>query len=135
LIFQVDFQLSLYSSPGIDLQYFFNTSLRDDILIENEEKLLKEYLRTLTLTMVSLGCKTKPPTMDELKKIYIDRALFGMIASFTVLPIILIDKDNCMNLNEIMNSLQNSSSVYGGKAFRKAMSRRLTKFDQMGLLD
>ncbi|XP_011501669.1 PREDICTED: uncharacterized protein LOC105365253 [Ceratosolen solmsi marchali] len=131
----VDFQFSHYSSPGIDLQYFFNTSLNDNYFTKNEQKLLEEYLRTLTLTMSRLKCQTKAPTMDELMKMYKDRAFLGMMASLIILPIILVKKDESMNINELMDASVNGSVVYGGKSFRKAIVKRLPIFDKMGFLD
>jgi aminoglycoside phosphotransferase (APT) family kinase protein len=41
----LDFQLLHFSSPAIDLQYFFNTSLCEDVRANHLESLVKVHLR------------------------------------------------------------------------------------------
>lgn len=135
-LFQVDFQLCLYTSPAVDLHYFFNTSLTDDTLLANEETLLHEYLRNLSSIMSELGCQTPPPTMDELKKMMRERAIYGMMASFAVLPMMLMEKSEATDLTEIMGAEGGyNNPAYRGKLYRKTISRRLVKFVELGLLD
>lgn len=86
--------------------------------------------------MKQLGCKTQPPTMEELKAILKKKASYGMIASFTVLPIVLCEKADLRGIDEIMGkdgSFQNTS--IRGKQYRKLMTKRIPMFDEAGLLD
>ncbi|CAB0032799.1 unnamed protein product [Trichogramma brassicae] len=132
----VDFQLCLYSSPGVDLQYFFNTSLSDDMLLAKESALLEAYLAELEAVMKAAGCRTRAPSMAELQRMMRERATYGMVASFTVLPLVLVEKSEVKSLDEMMSSDGTyDNPAYRGKAYRKAMVRRLPKFDQLGLLD
>ncbi|OXU23988.1 hypothetical protein TSAR_016853 [Trichomalopsis sarcophagae] len=133
----VDFQMCVYTSPAIDLLYFFNTSLADDTLLAHEDTLLHEYLRVLSSTMSEVGCKTPPPTMAELKRMLRERALYGMVASFAILPVLLVDKSEAKDLGEIMGAEGDAydNPAYKGKLYRQTMVRRLPKFDEMGLLD
>ncbi|XP_058801085.1 uncharacterized protein LOC131669904 [Phymastichus coffea] len=129
----VDFQVCLYSSPGVDLNYFFNTSLTDDTLVLHEETLIIEYTRVLASAMAQVNCAIKPPSLEEVKAMIRDRALYGMIAAINILPLMLVNKEEVNDLNEILSKGENLA--YKGKLYRKAMVRRLPKFHQMGLLD
>ncbi|XP_032671235.1 uncharacterized protein LOC116844152 isoform X2 [Odontomachus brunneus] len=132
----VDFQLCCYTSPAIDLLYFLSTSPTMETIENNKDVMLAEYLNTLTSTMKQLGCKTQPPTMQKLKDSLKEKAAYGMLASFTVLPIVICDKDKVKDIDEIMledGTYENPGLQ--GKLFRKIMTKRLPLFDEMGLLD
>lgn len=86
--------------------------------------------------MKQLGCKTQPPTMAKLQKSMEDRSAFAMIASFTVLPLVLWDKTQVKDLNEIMNvGGEYDNPAYKGASYRKIMTKRIPLYDEMGLLD
>ncbi|XP_014474316.1 PREDICTED: uncharacterized protein LOC106744243 isoform X2 [Dinoponera quadriceps] len=132
----VDFQLCSYTSPAIDLLYFLGTSPSMEIIENNKDVLLNEYLNTLSSTMKQLGCKTQPPTMEKLKKSLKERAAYEMIASFTILPIVLCKKADVKGFDEIMSkdgSYDNPG--FQGKIFKKIMLKRIPLYDEQGLLD
>ncbi|XP_072749880.1 uncharacterized protein [Anoplolepis gracilipes] len=131
----VDFQLCVYGSPVIDLLYFFSTSPSLNV-IENQKNLLcNEYIDTLVTTMKQLGCKTQPPTLEELKAAMKRRAVYGMIATFTILPLALVDKKEAKDLDEIMNKEGYTNPGYENEIYKKALMERMPIYDEWGLLD
>ncbi|KAL0100714.1 hypothetical protein PUN28_019239 [Cardiocondyla obscurior] len=132
---KVDFQLCLYTSPAIDLLYFLSTSPSPDVIENKKSVLLNEYLSTLSATMKQLGCKTQPPTMEKLNAMLKERASYGMIASFTVLPIVLCCKTEAKDLDEIMSSGTFVNPGLKSENYKKLMSKRLLQYDEIGLLD
>ncbi|EZA51972.1 hypothetical protein DMN91_007662 [Ooceraea biroi] len=131
----VDFQLCVYTSPAVDLHYFLNTSPSPDIF-DNKDILLKEYHNTLSKTMKQLNCKTQPPTMEQLMNVMKKRERYGMISSFTVLPLMLSSKNEAKDIDEIMSkdgSYENPG--YKSEAYRKIITKRIIMYDKMGLLD
>ncbi|TGZ55948.1 Uncharacterized protein DBV15_08011 [Temnothorax longispinosus] len=131
----VDFQNCVYTSPAIDLQYFLSTSPSPDVIENKRDVLLNEYLGVLSATMKQLGCKTQPPTMEELKTTLKRRASYGMIASFLVLPIVLCCKTEVKDLDEMMNSDTFSSPGLKSESYIKLMMKRIPMYDEWGLLD
>ena len=133
----MDFQLCNYNSPTMDLLYFFNTSLTEDTLVANRDRLLDEYLKCLSSTMSRLGCRTAAPSRAELEAAMQKYAIVGMIACFAVLPMMLVDKSEVKDLGEIFGEEEGqfSNPAYAGKSYRRIMVKRLPKFDEMGLLD
>ncbi|XP_011633621.1 uncharacterized protein LOC105424846 [Pogonomyrmex barbatus] len=132
----VDFQLCVYTSPALDLLYFLSTSPSPDVIENHKQVLLDEYLKTLSATMKQLDCKTQPPTMEELKTTLKQRASYGMIASFTVLPMVLCCKSEAKNIDEIMS--KDGTFVnpgYKSESYRKLIMKRLPLYDEWGLLD
>lgn len=132
----VDFQVCLYTSPAIDLQYFLNTSPSEEVYDNHMDGLIAEYLHTLTSTMKQLNCKTPPPTMDDINRCMKERAVYGMISSMTVLPVLLVDKSQVKDIDELMpKDGVYDNPGYRGETYRRVMIKRLPKFEEMGLLD
>ncbi|XP_018316629.1 uncharacterized protein [Mycetomoellerius zeteki] len=130
----VDFQLCIYTSPALDLLYFLSTSPSPDVVENKRDILLNEYLGTLSTTMKQLDCKTQPPTMEELKAVLKRRASYGMIASFTVLPIVLCCKTEAKDLGELITD-GFSNPGHKSESYKKLMQKRLPLYDEWGLLD
>jgi len=131
----VDFQLCSYTSPAIDILYFLNTSPSPDVIENKRDILINEYYSTLSATMKQLGCKTQPLTMEELKAALKRRASFGMIASFSVLPLMLCCKSEAKDLNEIMSTGSFINPGLKSESYKKLMMKRLPLYDEWGLLD
>lgn len=131
--FQVDYQMSIYTSPAIDLLYFLNATVQNEV---NTESLLEEYVNTLTSTMKRLGCKTTPPTIKDIKKYMRERIAWGMLAAATVLPFTLMDKSQVVSLDELIK--RKDTFDYPGTKnpmYRKVMAERLVKFEEAGVFD
>lgn len=135
--FKVDFQLCVYGSPAIDLLYFLNTSPSDEVLGNHRSTLIAEYLKVLFATMQKIGCTTTAPTMNELKHSIQKREIYGFVAASTILPIVLVNKDDAPDLEEIMNSGETevNNKAYANEAYRKTMARRLPYWDELGLFN
>ncbi|XP_043257352.1 uncharacterized protein LOC122400137 [Colletes gigas] len=133
----VDFQLCLYCSPAIDLHYFLSTSLSIDVYDNKRDVLMNEYLRTLCSTMKQLGCKTEPPTMDQLKKTMRERETYAFIASIFVLPVVLVDKNQVKTIDEMTpneNGIIDTPAVRN-PLYKKIMLKRLVRFMELGILE
>ncbi|KAF7414808.1 hypothetical protein HZH68_003297 [Vespula germanica] len=133
----VDFQMCTYGSPANDLQYFLSTSVDNDVYENNKDMLLKEYLCTLSSMMKQFDCKTVPPNMEELQKALKEREFLAMTSSFTILPLVLLDKNEAKDLEEIMGQEGNeyNSSACENDIYRKVISKRIPIYDQLGLMD
>ncbi|XP_072762853.1 uncharacterized protein [Anoplolepis gracilipes] len=131
----VDFQLCVYTSPAVDLLYFLSNSPSPDVLENNKHILFNEYIGTLSATMKQLDCKTQPLTAEELKAALKRRASYGIISSFTVLPLLLIDKEEVKDLDEMMSKNGYTNPGYKNEAYKKIMMKRVPMYDEWGLLD
>ena len=132
----VDFQISVYTSPAIDLLYFLNTSINEEISNNGTDSLVEEYQRTLAATMKKIGCKTQPPTLKEIQKYMSERLVYGMISSMTTLPFALVHKEDAQGLDSLLEDINNYQHPgYKNPLFQRILLKRLEKFDAAGLLD
>lgn len=129
----VDYQMSIYTSPAIDLLYFLNATVQNEV---NTENLIEEYVNTLTSTMKRLGCKTAPPTVKDIKRYMRERIAWGMVAAATVLPFTLMDKSQVVSIDELIKK-KDTFDYPGTKnpMYRKVMAERLAKFEEAGVFD
>lgn len=86
--------------------------------------------------MTILKCNTEAPSFEDLKKILRTRALCEIVPAFTILPVILTDKDEVKSLDEMITlDGKYENPAYQGKLYREVMTRLLPVYDNMGLLD
>ncbi|XP_053981456.1 uncharacterized protein LOC128877867 [Hylaeus volcanicus] len=131
----VDFQMCVYTTPAIDLHYFLSTSPSDTIYENNLDMLVEEYVRTLSTMMKQLGSKTKPPTLEDIKRVMKEREAYALISSITVLPVILVDKSEAMDIDEMMHPDGVNNPGYRSPIYQKVMAKRFPKFLKAGLLE
>ncbi|XP_076678492.1 uncharacterized protein LOC143374326 isoform X2 [Andrena cerasifolii] len=132
----VDFQMCVYTSPAIDLLYFLSTSPAAQVYESSMDELLNEYHRTLSSTMEQLSCKTAPPSVHEIKQYMKEREICAMGFSITALPIMLLDKNETKDLDELLSAdgTRDIPSL-SNPVYRKVMVKRLRKYAESGLLD
>lgn len=76
LIF-IDFQYSCWTSPAIDLHYFFNNSLQESLRPHRFDELLAFYHAHLASFLERLSYKQQIPTLEQFKKQYLDKSFYG----------------------------------------------------------
>ena len=74
----IDFQYCNWTSPAVDLHYFFCTSLQDDLLFNQQPKLVQYYHQVLSETLEKLKYKQHIPTLLELQIQLMERGFYGM---------------------------------------------------------
>ncbi|XP_055842780.1 uncharacterized protein LOC129909734 [Episyrphus balteatus] len=135
----VDFQLSLYGSPGIDLNYFFYTSLQLDVLKEKRNDLLKTYYRSLCETLKAQNYK-EIPSFDNILTEVRRRESYGFFASFGIFPAVAMDKEQSGD-NSIDNFMDEDFAkkkieiMFASKRIEETMKYTMKRFDEMGVLD
>lgn len=73
----VDFQYCCWTSPTIDLHYFLNTSLTNDLRTYHQDELLQFYHSELTRMLTSLQYKKHIPTLHEFHIQFMENGFFG----------------------------------------------------------
>jgi hypothetical protein len=135
----IDFQLSRYSTPALDLQYFIHTSPSEHVRSEYTEHLLQVYHTELRDTLTTLGCDHHLYTIEQLKKEYEDRSLFGLLTACTVLTAVLADPAEAFDMENITEEgshldSQSLEKSYSGRRYKEAFQKLLPHFERKGLL-
>nr|XP_014102552.1 uncharacterized protein LOC106627079 [Bactrocera oleae]XP_036221422.1 uncharacterized protein LOC106627079 [Bactrocera oleae] len=135
----VDFQLNFYGSPGCDLNFFLNTSVRLNLLKERRDDLINVYYKTFKDTLEFLHYENIP-TLEDLKYELRSRELYGFFGLFGFLPIITMPKelseDNSIEnlVNEEFARLK-YKKVYAQEHLQAQLKYGLKRLEDMGVLD
>lgn len=73
----LDFQFSCWTSPTIDLHYFFNTSMSETLRVHHMDMLLGFYHTNLTAFLQQLKYKKHIPTVEEFRTQYKEKSFYG----------------------------------------------------------
>lgn len=135
----IDFQMSRYSTPVLDLQYFMYSSASEQVRSEYTEHLLQVYHTELQDTLRTLGSDHHIYTIEQMKKEYEERSLFGLITACTLLSAVLADPAEAFdmeNINEDGSSMDSKSleKPYSGRRYKEAFQKLLPHFERKGLL-
>ncbi|XP_044313396.1 uncharacterized protein LOC108041553 isoform X1 [Drosophila rhopaloa] len=88
----IDFQLSVWGSPGIDLNYFFYTSLTLEVLRHRRSQLLRSYHAKLAKTLLNLDLGVPVPSYEQILEEVHRREAYGFFASYGIFPTVSQDK-------------------------------------------
>lgn len=77
----IDFQYSCFTSPAIDLHYFFNTSLQESLRPNRFDELIAFYHEHLVTYLKRLDYKKPIPNLDQFKQQYLDKSFYGKMFS------------------------------------------------------
>lgn len=75
----IDFQFSVWTSPAIDLQYLFNTSLEEDVRSNHIDELVAFYHEKLATHLKQLNFKKPIPTLQAFQKQFSAKSFFGKL--------------------------------------------------------
>jgi hypothetical protein len=85
----VDFQILSYGSPARDIVFFLYSSVKNNVVEEHYDDLIKLYYKTFTSVLEQLKCDTTPFTFKALQDEIDHEAKFSQFAhvSFMLYPI------------------------------------------------
>ncbi|XP_016983174.1 uncharacterized protein LOC108047488 [Drosophila rhopaloa] len=136
----VDFQNCFWGSPAIDLQFFFYTSIRQEVLLNQQDELLTQYYHSLQETLIHCGFREPLPTFDQLKN-EMQRCLFyAYYAVSCELPICCASPETSADFSvhtfgdpEAM--VKKRHQLFASERVRQTVKACLPQFDQQGILD
>ncbi|XP_055389847.1 uncharacterized protein LOC129618851 [Condylostylus longicornis] len=135
----LDFQMCHYASLGLDLNYFFNTSLQINILKSKRNELLKHYYNSLIETLNKINFKPIP-SMEDIEREVRNKEFFGFFAFEGILPTISMHPEYCKKANVDKFSTDEVLAwrrkvMFSTDRYIETMRYSLKRFDSLGILD
>jgi hypothetical protein len=93
--------------------------------------MLQEYHTTLCDTLNAMRYSKKIITLEDLRKDYDDKAVYGLYGACCALPIVLDDK-GVEQESILEKGAGQNPEVLNGAFFKKALQRMLPQFDEKG---
>ncbi|CAL7943957.1 unnamed protein product [Xylocopa violacea] len=131
----VDYQMTVFSSPAFDLLYFLLVCPEFDIRYDKDDYFLKLYLDTLKETMKDIGCKRKPPTMEQLKAAMHKRKTFAVLAGLVFAFRMLANKEDIEEFKDRPSTAGTKMDVFKNPDAIKLAHKLLPIMDAKGCLD
>lgn len=79
-LWQIDFQMNIFTSPAIDLHYFIATSTKIQVKLDHIEIILDHYYAQLIANLAKMQYSLeRVPSREQFKKDYNYRAFYGTI--------------------------------------------------------
>lgn len=73
----IDFQFNCWTSPAIDLHYFFASSIDEDLRMHHQQELVQHYHKELTTVLKRLNYQKHIPTLLEFQLQFTAKSLWG----------------------------------------------------------
>lgn len=73
----IDYQFNCWTSPAIDLHYFFNTSVNERLQMHHQHELVQYYHKKLTTILKRLNYQEHIPTLLEFQIQFLARSIWG----------------------------------------------------------
>ncbi|XP_061393297.1 uncharacterized protein LOC133328768 [Musca vetustissima] len=137
----IDFQMCNWSSPTVDLHYYFNTSLQADILLDvtSEEKLLQYYHSILCEMLKKLKFKGHIPTLHELTVQFEESRILALLSIMASRTIMSTDQTEDADIHSLMDDNERAwrfrKGCFQNKELQTIIKSWLPRFDRLGLLD
>ncbi|KAL1377387.1 hypothetical protein pipiens_016299 [Culex pipiens pipiens] len=135
----VDFAISYFGSPAIDLSFLLFTSSADDVTEEQFDLLLQSYHQSLLGTLNKLGYSQKLPTLLDIQEDMLRKGFIGVMYATFLLPLRVIEDTASADLGNLLGSneeaVQFRGSLYQNPRYQRRMEYLLNYFDRKGYLD
>ncbi|KAH8283953.1 hypothetical protein KR054_005627 [Drosophila jambulina] len=135
----IDFQFCSWSSPAVDLHYFFNTSLQAPIRFEEEDALIQYYHTVLVETLKDLKFEGYIPTLRQFVLQMEKGGFFAVTVALTCQAILTNGETADADFHALMKDDQRARNfkkvMYQNKSLQEKLKHLLPRFDRRGLLD
>lgn len=101
----LDLQICRKASPVTDLNYLMYSSLNGPVRKNNLQAFLKTYYESFSQVLSDVGQKT-PFTLEELKKEYHDKNLFGLLMCLMVVPFVVAEGSDVIDFDEMTGDME-----------------------------
>ncbi|KAK4885537.1 hypothetical protein RN001_001808 [Aquatica leii] len=133
----VDFQVILFSSPALDLNYFWATSPNVNVLSQHLDTILDCYYNTFIGVLRKLQVLIDIPSLNDFKEEFKSKALYGLIALVTVSPLVTSSRRTDASFDEFLNNDAKDGFRYdcfNNKRYKEKLVHLLNLYDNMDVL-
>lgn len=135
----IDFQLSYYGSPGIDLNFFFYGSLSEETRLTFKSKLIQVYYKHLSENLVKLGYKKKVPSLHEIHIELLKTGMNSLIAAVCEVPLLLFEQSDNLQMDMLLQDSEEAEAfrfaLFNNPKYKDFIQTLLFEFDDFGYLD
>ncbi|CAG2055221.1 unnamed protein product [Timema podura] len=136
----LDFQMSKFVTPALDLHYFLVSSPSMEVRKNSVDHLLEEYHTELCDVLKRLDCAHKQITLQRLQEELKDNGFFAVNVMAALLAIVVADPEDAPDFSDMTEESIKSgedntmSKSYAGARYRELVQMLLLRFEEQGIL-
>lgn len=135
----VDFQLSSFNSPGIDLNFFLYGSLEQSTRISMKTKLIKIYHQNLSQTLEKLNYGKPIPSLHDIHVEFLKTGFNGLLAVICEVPLLMYKQSDDLHMEMLLENSPKAESfrynLFNNPRYKDYVQDLLIEFDDFGYLD
>uniref|UniRef100_A0AAG5CV12 CHK kinase-like domain-containing protein n=1 Tax=Anopheles atroparvus TaxID=41427 RepID=A0AAG5CV12_ANOAO len=135
----LDYQLSFYGSPGVDLNFFLYGSVRAEVRTKHANELVQLYHGTLRSTMERLQYRGPIPSLPDVHVEIIRKGFHRVNAVFQQLPIAMMENSEEAEMDVLLGDGEHSEAcrreLFDNPRYVSVLPALLREFDLGGFLD
>ncbi|XP_055856518.1 uncharacterized protein LOC129919603 [Episyrphus balteatus] len=135
----IDFQLSKFATPAVDLFYFLLSSASLDIKVSCFDEFIQYYHDNLVENLKLLNYPKKIPTLKQLRMDLMKYSFWSIAAVTGILAAVLLDPNENACMNNFFDENQEASDfqrqLFNNPRYIKHLDVLLPWMDKMGFLD
>lgn len=106
-----------------------------EIKCEKDDFFLERYLNILEYELKKAGCKTKPPTIDQLKRSIYKRRIFSIFSGLIYFPRMMCDKSDVEEFDKVLVNGETKLDIFKNPDTSIAVRKLLKAMNEKGYLD
>lgn len=118
----------------MDLSYFLSICPEPSIKCDLYDFCLDHYLKILGDTMKKIGCKTRPPTINELHKSIAKRRCQAVMTGLVFYPRVAAE-DSVQTMDDILEKGTSDLSIFDNPSIVSTLKKFIPWLDERGFLD
>uniref|UniRef100_A0A182SS84 CHK domain-containing protein n=1 Tax=Anopheles maculatus TaxID=74869 RepID=A0A182SS84_9DIPT len=135
----LDYQLSFFGSPGVDLNFFLYGSLRPEVRAAHLPDLVQLYHTTLRSALEQLHYSGTIPTLPDIHVEIIRKGFHRVNAVFQQMPIAMMERSDGVDMDLLLGEGERSEAcrceLFNNPRYVSILPALLQEFDRNGYLD
>ncbi|XP_058818073.1 uncharacterized protein LOC131681334 [Topomyia yanbarensis] len=136
----VDYAISYFGSPGIDLSFLLFTSSSNEVSTDDFDSLVQYYYKHLMEHLQCLGVSSQEvPTLLDIQMEVLRKGFIGVMYSTFLIPLRLIEDTANADLGNLLGSTEEAMhfrrQLFKHPKYQERMEYLLNYYDRKGFLD
>uniref|UniRef100_A0A1Q3FNC1 Putative ecdysteroid kinase n=1 Tax=Culex tarsalis TaxID=7177 RepID=A0A1Q3FNC1_CULTA len=135
----LDYQLAYFGSPGVDLNYFLNGSIKEEIREKHWLELIRYYHTILTETLRKLQYSGNSPTLQDIHVEIIRTGFHSVNAVFCLLPLAMMENSENAEMDVFLQESEAGEAfreqIFSNPRYKPILKSALHRFDLLGYFD
>ncbi|XP_004537083.1 uncharacterized protein LOC101456241 [Ceratitis capitata] len=135
----IDFQYAVWGSPAIDLHYFLNTSLEEDMHLHRQDELIQCYYQTFADTLCKLRYRAEIPSLHKFHLQLEEKAFYAFNSTCVILAIQRNEETEDADFKAIMQDDERATrfkdTCFKNMYVQRVIKKLLPIYERRGLLE